>query len=107
MFAEVLRLLTLLALILMPFGMSAANAAPVSHQPAGAFVGHCDEHGSQPAETPPDSMADCATACSMLVTAGARIDEPNPTIREVIARPLSERSNGLHPDIATPPPKFS
>ncbi len=105
--AVILRLLTLLALVLMPFGMGVASAAPVHHTPAAATEGHCDEHGGTPAKTSPDEAIDCAMACSMLLIAAADINEPMPTVRQGAGHLLAERSTGLHPDTATPPPKLS
>jgi len=105
--ALILRLMTLLALALMPFGMGAASAAPVHHAPAAATAQHCDEHGGQPAKASPDQALDCAMACSMLVAAEARVEEPAPLIRLPAAGLLIERSAGLHPETATPPPKLS
>ena len=105
--ALVLRLLTLISLVLMPFGMSAASAAPVHHAPAAATVQHCDGQGGQPAQSLPDQALNCAMACSMLVAAEARIEEPALALRLPAGPTLSQPATGLHPDTATPPPKFS
>ena len=102
----VLRLLALLALVLMPFGMGTASAIPVHHAPAAAAQ-HCDEHGGQPAGQSRDKAMDCAVSCSMLAVAEARIDRPSAALPVPTARPLAERDAGLHPDTATPPPKLS
>ena len=103
--AQILKLMSLLALVLMPFGMSAAMAAP-GHQPTAATAEHCGEHGGQPAEKSPKQSAACAVACSMLIAAETPMDEPAPAVRLPPARPLAERGTGLHPDTATPPPKL-
>jgi hypothetical protein len=105
--AAILKLLTLVALALMPFGMSAASAAPVHHAPAAGAARHCDEQGGQPAQTSSDKALDCAMACSMLVAAEARVEEPAPAVRLPAGRKPAERATGLHPDTATPPPKLS
>lgn len=107
MFAVILRLLTLLALALMPFGMGAAMASSGHHAVAAASIEHCGEHGGQPVKQSPHHAADCAIACSMLLNAETRIQEPVPTVRLPAARPLAETSAGLHPETATPPPKPS
>src|SRR5688572_20627404 len=105
--AAILRLLTLAALVLMPFGMSAAaSAAPIHHAPAAVSAGHCDERG-EPAGQSRDQATDCAVSCSMLALAEARIQEPVQAPPIAPARPLLERGTGLHPDTATPPPKHS
>ena len=105
--AVILRLLTLAALVLMPFGMGAASAGPIHHAPAAVGAGHCDEPGGEPAGQSRDQATDCAVSCSMLALADARIDEPVQAPRVPPARPLLERGTGLHPDTATPPPKHS
>lgn len=105
--ALILRLLTLISLVLMPFGMSAASAGPAHHAPAAATAQHCDEQGGQPAKASPDQALDCAMACSMLVAAEARVEEPAPALRLPAAWLFIERAAGLHPDTATPPPKLS
>lgn len=102
--ALILRMLTLFALVLMPFGMSAASAGPIHHTPAAAAQ-HCDEQGSQPVQAP-DAM-DCALTCSMLVGAQPGAVEPLPPVRLPTARLPAESGAGLHPDTATPPPKLA
>ena len=103
----VLRLLSLLALVLMPFGMSAANAAPAHHAAAAAAAQHCDDPGGQPAEQSRDAAMDCAVSCSMLAIAQAQVEEL-PAAHPILTAPrLAERGAGLHPDTATPPPKLA
>ena len=102
----VLRLLTLVALVLMPFGMGTASATTAHHEPA-ATAQHCDEHGGQPAEQSRDEAMDCAVSCSMLAIAEAGIGDPPPSRRLSLGRPLAEGATGIHPDTATPPPKLS
>ena len=101
-----LRLLTLVALVLMPFGMG-NSAAIAGHHRATAAAGHCDDQGGEPAEQSSDQAIDCATACSMLATTESVLEEGSPTIFAPATRPLADRASGLHPDTATPPPKLS
>ena len=102
----VLKLFTLLALALLPFGMSNAGAAPAHHAPA-ASGAHCDDHGGQPAEQSRDEAMDCAVSCSMLAVAQAQVNEP-PVDHPILTAPrLAQRGAGLHPDTATPPPKLA
>ncbi len=103
----IIRLLTLAALALMPFGMQAASARPVQHGPAAGAAGHCDERDGQPAGHSPDRGIDCTMACSILTGAEAGVENPAPTLGLPPRRPLPERGAGLHPDTATPPPKLS
>jgi hypothetical protein len=105
MYAAILKLFTLVALALLPFGMSAAMAAPVDY--TAAMSQDCDHHGGQPAEKSTQQSADCAIACSMLIPADTRLDEPLPAARLPAARLLVESGAGIHPEIATPPPKLS
>lgn len=104
----VLKLLTLLALMLMPLGMGTAGAMPVHQAPAAAATTqHCDEHGGQPAEQSRDKSMDCAVSCSMLAVAEPQVEEPSVAHPLLAAPALAERDAGLHPDTATPPPKPS
>ncbi|HEU5286334.1 MAG TPA: hypothetical protein VFU20_07485 [Sphingomicrobium sp.] len=108
MAATILRLLTLAALLLMPFGMQTASATPVHHASAAATAaGHCDEQGGQPAGRSPDQAVDCAMACSMLAAAEIRAGDAVPIRGLPLQRPLADPGAGLHPDTATPPPKLS
>ena len=104
--AVILRLLSLLALLAMPFGMEMAGAAPQQPAPV-ASAEHCGQHGGQPADEPVKHSADCTMGCSMLVAAELQVADPAPRVRLPAQRPLGERGTGLHPETATPPPKFS
>ena len=101
----ILKLLALIALVLMPFGMGSAMAGP-AHHPATASAGHCDEQRGQPAENRSSIAPDC-TACSMAIVAQARVQVPAAAARVPAARPFPVRGIGLHPETATPPPKLS
>lgn len=102
----ILRLLTLVALVLMPAGMGAAMAAPADHAPAAASAEHCADHGSQPSGKSTRHSVECV-ACSMMITTQERLKEPVPVVRRPAARPLATGGTGLHPETATPPPKTS
>ena len=102
----ILKLLTLIALALMPFGMGAAMAGPAHHPASTASAGHCDEQGGQPAGDRSSIAPDC-TACSMAIVAQARVHVPAAAARVPAARPFPVRGIGLHPETATPPPKSS
>lgn len=100
------KLLTLAALVLMPFGMSAAMAASGHHTSAATIAEHCGEHGGQPVQRSSHQATDCAITCSMLLNADSPIQEPLALAPLPAARPLAESSPGLHPETATPPPKL-
>ncbi len=104
--AVILRVLTLVALALMPLGMGAAMAGPAHHAPVAASAEHCGEQGGQPAGKSTKISVDCI-ACSMTITAPARVQEPAAAVRLPAVRPLEVRGIGLHPETATPPPKLS
>jgi len=96
-----LRLLTLLALVLMPLSMA---SAPASAQPvASTPVGHCDDH-PQPAKAPAGAQMHC-TGCAALPA----IDAPSPLAEIIPQMPLrialAPYLAGVEPDTATPPPK--
>src|SRR5688572_7017952 len=101
--ARVLRLLTLLAVLLMPFGMTAALAA--GHQAASMPMEHC---GDIPAKKDMGGVADCAMPCSAALPA----TDLAPTALESIARTaggawVERKLAGVLMEIATPPPKLS
>ncbi|MEO5973400.1 MAG: hypothetical protein ABIP91_08580 [Sphingomicrobium sp.] len=101
------KILTLVALALMPFGMVAAPAAAQpaqQHHGAAAAAAHCPEPASDERSTA-DQAADCTMTCAAVVA-------PEPTAGPVPAvsppppvRPLAQRGSGLHSEAATPPPK--
>ena len=104
--AMILRVLTLVALVLMPFGMGAAMAGQAHHAPAAASAEHCSEQSGEPGGKSTKISVDCI-ACSMTITTQARLREPASAVPLPAARPLAERGTGLHPETATPPPKIS
>lgn len=99
------RLLLIISVLLMPFGMAPAASAPVHAAMAGMSsdcpdqqTGHSGKHG----------MADCAMACGSALPADEeRRDTPQLMAAPSPAMTASEPLHGLHPDIATPPPKLS
>jgi hypothetical protein len=100
-----LRLIALLAVVLMPLGMSAAPAAPLHAHPAMMPMNHCSDkdsscHGSGP-------LADCTMACSSALPAQDLPSESPPLAVFVPVFPiLAQTLHGLDPDTATPPPKL-
>lgn len=99
------RLLALVSVLLMPFGMTAAAEAssPSHHETAGMMMGHC------PDQPQPDSKPGIA-ACTMVCSAALPAIEPAQPHREAVDSVPAEtaeirRLAGLHPDAAIPPPK--
>jgi hypothetical protein len=103
--AAILRLLALISVLLMPFGMSAAPAAPATGDHAASMpVDHC---GDIPAEKDiGGGLADCAMPCSSALPAtdlAPTALEPN--ARSVDGPWIERRLAGVLMEIATPPPK--
>ena len=102
------KLLTLLAVLLMPLGM-AAPASASAHHPANMTTAampmpHCPDQGS----THHAAGAECTMACAATLPALSEGSEPRLRIAAVPApRILAAPLPGLHPETATPPPRFS
>lgn len=101
------RLLVLLALMLMPFGMAAAPAASAHHHPMAAMaMEHCPEVPSRHAAQM--GIGACTMACAGALPA---IDLSRAAICVIAASPefspAAERLEGQQPEIATPPPRHS
>ena len=107
MASAVLRLLTLIALMLMPVGMTGAPAvaqpAPAEHAMA-AMEGHCDEMPGEE-QAPPMSKMDCMAMCAALPAGFGMAPEPVMKPRAPRAIALSAPFDGIVPEIDTPPPR--
>lgn len=109
MTAALLRLLTLLALVLVPIGMTSAPAAasptPASHHMA---AGHCDEQPED--DQAPASKMDCAAMCATMCTALPAMDAaaPNPLLKPKAPRTIAVAKpfDGIILELATPPPRL-
>jgi hypothetical protein len=100
-------LMLLLAVLLMPFGMSPAVAAGSHHADSAAMaMGHCpdrQQHGDMKG-----GIAECTMACAAALPAGNPAQAgPLTIVCEPAAPARAERLPGIHPDTATPPPKHS
>lgn len=101
-----LRLFALIALLLMPFGMAAAPAAPADeHHSAAMAMEHCPD-GQDRQQDPGGNIADCAMPCSAALPAAdlspaSAIDLPRAPAEPAFQIALS----GILLEIATPPPK--
>ena len=103
------KLLVLIAVLLMPFGMSAAPAASSAHHaPATSMpMGHCLDQGSGH-DGMKGGIAECTMACAAALPAVVRpADYSLKLVPELTFAAASPSLNGLHPDTATPPPKLS
>jgi hypothetical protein len=105
MTSALVRLLTLVALLFMPFGMAVApavaQAAPAEH--ATMPMGHCEQQPGQ--DKAPVSKMDCAAMCTALPAAyGAALApamKPKAQRRISLVTPFT----GVVLEIATPPPR--
>jgi hypothetical protein len=104
---RVWKLLMLVAVLLMPFGMAPAAAA-AAHPPMTMDIakGHCPDQGSHHGAN--GGTAECTMACAGALPAADLADnEPLLIARAPIRPTAAQRLQGLHPDTATPPPKRS
>jgi hypothetical protein len=101
------RLLLLIAVLLMPLGMTPPAANAAGHQAMAAMpMGHCDERA--PNHAPKAGFADCTMACSAALPAiDLSRDEPPPVAHLPLRAAVALILHGLHPDTATPPPKLA
>ena len=104
--AFVWKLLVLLAVLFMPFGMAGASAAtPDSAPMAGMPMGHCPDQ--TPKHDRQGGIAPCTMACAAALPAMDVATELLELSPETGLPRAVEAMHGLHPDIATPPPKRS
>lgn len=116
MAAAFLRLLALVALVLMPFGMASTSAlaAPadnghvmaMGHEMAEMDKSHCADRQDQNGDDSPISKSmNCMAACAAIPGPGAPplADPIKPAeLRNIF---LATRFVAVDPEIATPPPK--
>jgi len=99
------KLLALLAVLLMPFGMAPATAASHHAPTAGMPMPDCPEG---PKHQSKGGFAECTMACAAaLPAADIRAGEPLRIIPASIGPAAQHALHGLHPDTATPPPRPS
>jgi hypothetical protein len=107
MAAALLRLLTLVALVLMPLGMTGAPAIaqqmPMDHAGLAVSEGHCDQQPRQ--DKSPASKTDCTAMCTALPATEA--PAPAPKLKPAASRTIAIAAPfaGFEPEIATPPPR--
>jgi hypothetical protein len=102
------RLLVALAVLVMPLGMHPAAGAPIvrhsAAMPMSMPMQHCPEQGSKHHTN--GAFAECTMACSSALPAADSVrQEPAGFHRSPVAPAAVDVLDGLHPDIATPPPK--
>ena len=106
--ALVWKLLTLVAVLLLPLGMNSAPAAAATHHGSMASmpVEHCPEQS--PKHVGKAGFVECTMACSAaLPAADFRGHDPLMIACTPVEPCVADRLHGLHPETATPPPKRS
>jgi hypothetical protein len=101
--ALALKLLTLVALVLMPFGMAPAAATPAHH--AAMPMEHCPDPSPKQAH---NGIAECTMACAGALP--AMLSTEAAPLLPVEAPPEASATaqlHGLQPETATPPPRNS
>ena len=101
------RLMLLVAVLLMPLGMSPGAAAPVHHEmAAGMPMGHCPDQA--PSHDKKSGFGECTMACAAALPAVEAPTAELPIVPPELTRlALTDRLHGLHPETATPPPRAS
>jgi hypothetical protein len=100
--AMLLRLMMLVALVFMPFGM--ANAPAVAATASGAAAGHCDEH-QKPSDAPAKMSMHCAACAALPAVEPAAVSELKPQAPARVSA-MNALSDTV-PEIATPPPRLA
>jgi hypothetical protein len=102
MASALLRILMLVALALMPLGMTGGAAAAASSPAAAA--GHCDDH-QKPADAPAKMDLQCAT-CAALPAVEANVADPQ--LRPELPRLVKAAKivSDTDPETDTPPPRL-
>lgn len=101
------RLLLLIAVLLMPVGMTPAAAGTMHHAAASEIpMGHCPDQGENHRTN--SGIAECTMACTAALPAIASSGAELPVIDRAPAQsPAPERLDGMDPETATPPPRLS
>jgi hypothetical protein len=110
---RLIRILTLAALLLAPFGMVGEHAtaalpavAAAGHHMEDMAAGHCADTG-EPAKDRPSSSIDCMMACSALAGIESELAE-HPLPAATPPQELAPKTiHGLNPEADPPPPRFA
>jgi hypothetical protein len=102
------RLILLISVLLMPFGMTAAPASSMHHAMSGSMpMQHCPDE-QQPSHHSKATFVECTMACaSALPATEAAAHEPPMLVCTPVLPATAQRLTGLHPKTATPPPRHS
>ena len=102
----IIKLVLLLSVLLMPFGMTSVAASGRHQAMAGMPMGHCPDQSS--GHEKKAGIAECTMVCAAALPAAVRsAAEPLVVVGASDVSGSPQALRGLHPDTATPPPKFS
>jgi hypothetical protein len=100
------KLLVLIAVLTMPFGMSAASATAHPAESALMPMQHCLDQA--PGKGQKSAFAECTMACSAALPAtNSRPAQRPPVVCTPVLPAAAHSLFGLHPETDTPPPKAS
>lgn len=103
--SAILRLLAFIAVVLMPFGMVAAPAAPIGHEQM-TMPHSCPDQDSSRHLI--GALADCTMACAAALPAtDLRALDSHPIVKFSPQPALIAALSGIELEIATPPPRPS
>jgi len=105
MSASLWKVLAVLAVLLMPFGMAAAPAAAHA-MPTAKTADHCGENQPQPAQQG-KAQADCSIACAATLPVHPHASIPLPQVGSTASSAPMPPLAGLVMELATPPPRRS
>lgn len=101
---RVLSILVVLAVLLMPAGMSGGAAAMAAAPESTAAMGHCADMPEPDDNKAPESC--CIVACSALLDGESALAAP-PAPAPAYETEIRVVRHGLPAEAATPPPRFS
>jgi hypothetical protein len=104
--AMVGRLVVLLAVLLMPFGMEPSAATGHEGAMMGMTMEHCPDQSMRQQHS--DGLATCSMACSSALPAQELVRDEGPVrIPQLVLPSRGHALHGILPEIATPPPRFA
>lgn len=97
------RFFLLFAVLLMPIGMEPASAADQATM-AGMVMEHCPGQSSKHQHS--GGIVTCSMPCASALPAQELVRDEAPIRRSQLVAPLASPAlEGIHPEIASPPPK--
>ena len=105
MVSAVFRVLALIALVVMPLGMTGGPALAHIADQAMSSAAHCDGQ-PKPSDAPANMQMDCTASCTAVPAPVAAVPvrsmSPQGSLTIAVVTPFSS----VEPELTTPPPKF-